>query len=505
MSIDAAATSLGAPVDASDAWSVPTSPRSEARGENRLSETGPRELLALLSLARRAGAASGRDALVDDAGNALAEVLDADAYGFGEVVDGTGEMEFILAGAYPDEDGAKRISRRGSLDPNASILACAIQAGTPIVASNVASDPRFTDLLVRQFEVASALAMPLRLGGKTVGALAAFRKEARNFTREDARFVEAVGHMLIASVARITLEEETFRFRLFADGVLENTDALVLKLDPQGNLLDMNQACRRATGFEPADVRGQPLVNVLAVAEEAETIHEHLRRAKRAKADDPDGEIRFESQLLTKLGKLRRVAWSLRPLRDYDGTVVYLLLIGSDLAELAAAASQSSQSRRRATDVPTPAEEYAGIFDVQNREDVAAQRRSPDSESPPAAADEPGPSPTPSRRASKRSATDSRSSSRRAFPCRQRIAPILGDELPGPDDFFNVECENISASGIAFHLKRPPDFETLVVALGKGPRQSYVSARVVRCTFAERDGERGCLVGCCFTGKVVLP
>ncbi len=67
-----------------------------------------------------------------------------------------------------------------------------------------------------------------------------------------------------------------------------------------------------------------------------------------------------------------------------------------------------------------------------------------------------------------------------------------------------MECEDISAGGIAFHLNRPPDFETLVVALGKPPQRSYVSARVVRCVATDRNGLHGCLVGCCFTGKVSL-
>jgi PAS domain S-box-containing protein len=500
-------TSPRTPAAASDSWNVPAS----LWDGNEPADRGEREQSALLALARRVSTLPALDVLLQNAGAMVAEVLKADVYGVGEVFDGGAEMEFTLTETGPDGAGAKRLSRRGPLDPSASIAAYAIQAALPIVASNVAQDPRFTDLFVRQSKVVSALAIPLSLGGKPMGVLAVFSKEAREFVREDVRFAEMVGHLLTASIARAKSEEETFRFRMFAQGALEMIDSLVLKLDPRGNILDMNAACRRATGFEPAEVRNQPLPNVLAVAREVDTIQEKLRQVKRATTiprtvpAGPDAVLRFESQLLTKAGEQRPVAWSLKALRDQAGTILYLLMTGADRSESAQAASPSGQRRRRAKDVVAPATEDDAPSDP--RETPDGDRTGPrrqDAEPPSASPAVSVASPRSYRRTPTSIAKDLRSSPRRAFRCSQRIAPILGGQLPGPGDFFEVECEDISAGGIAFHLNRPPDFETLVIALGKPPQQSHVSARVVRCTKDKREGAGGYLVGCSFTGKVSL-
>ncbi len=325
-------------------------------------------------------------------------MLQADAYGFGEVFDDSGEIEFTLVDAGPDAASAKRLSRRGPLDPLASIAAYAIQADAPIVASNVAQDPRFTDLLVRQFGVVSALVVPLSRGGKPLGVLAAFTKEPREFPRDDACFVETIGHVLAAAIARIKLEAEASRFRLFAEGALETIDSLVLQLDPQGNLLDMNQACRRATGFDAADVRGQPLVNVLAVPQEVETIQGKFRQVKRAEAGSPDAESRFDGQLLTRSGQRRRVAWALTALRDSSGTIVYLLMTGTERAEAAQAASGPLHRRERTEEAPAPIEADAGRADVSGRPEAASPPRQPDAAPPAAGPDATAPSLLPCRR-----------------------------------------------------------------------------------------------------------
>jgi PAS domain S-box-containing protein len=318
--------------------------------------------------------------------------------------------------------------------------------------------------------------------------------------------------------------EEAFRFRLFAESALEMIDSLVLKLDPQGNILDMNAACRRGTGFEPAEVRGQPLVNVLAVAREVEAIQEKFRKVKRLRADGRDTMLRFESSMLTKAGAERFIAWSLKAVRDQTGTILYLVMTGVDRTRWVEAASQSGLRRRRAGDRLAPPTGHGTPSAAAARRDATAGHgvtgllsdvakttggndAGPLREGPEPPSEIAGVSVPPSRpseRTPVRVGKDLRSSPRRTFRCRQRIAPTFGGQLPGPDDFFEVECKDISAGGIAIRLNCPPDFETLVVALGKPPRESYVSARVVRCAPAGRDGEAGYVVGCCFTGKVSL-
>ena len=76
--------------------------------------------------------------------------------------------------------------------------------------------------------------------------------------------------------------------------------------------------------------------------------------------------------------------------------------------------------------------------------------------------------------------------------------------LPRPSDFFDVQCNDISAGGISFVLDHPPDFEELIVALGQPSKRTYFVARVVRIQIRQEVCGPAYLVGCQFTGRVTL-
>lgn len=97
---------------------------------------------------------------------------------------------------------------------------------------------------------------------------------------------------------------------------------------------------------------------------------------------------------------------------------------------------------------------------------------------------------------------DLRSNPRRGFEYCQGIAPIVNGAKPTAEDFFQVHCRDISPGGISFYLKDSPDFEDLVVALGKPPELMHVAARVAHVGQVERDGPKEYLVGCQFTEKI---
>ncbi len=97
---------------------------------------------------------------------------------------------------------------------------------------------------------------------------------------------------------------------------------------------------------------------------------------------------------------------------------------------------------------------------------------------------------------------DLRSSPRRSYHFRQRIAPIVDSCLPTKKNFIEVECQDISAGGIAFFMTDLPGFKDLVVSLGIPPVQSYFTAKIVRCQKMEDAGRVRYLLGCRFTGRV---
>jgi hypothetical protein len=74
---------------------------------------------------------------------------------------------------------------------------------------------------------------------------------------------------------------------------------------------------------------------------------------------------------------------------------------------------------------------------------------------------------------------DRRVSPRHDFRRQQWIGPIACGVLPRREDYFAVECVDISTGGFAFYLDRTPSFNSLIVILDMHHPPLYVAARVV--------------------------
>jgi hypothetical protein len=186
--------------------------------------------------------------------------------------------------------------------------------------------------------------------------------------------------------------------------------------------------------------------------------------------------------LLTRDSQRRRISWSLQALRGQDGTVQSILLSGVDRTESLAALAQLQEAKAAATAGEGVAAEGAGA--AGEAADKAAGGR---------------PFQPVEAKAPKE---ELRSSQRRSYQYLQLIAPIRQGGMPTRADFFQSPCEDISAGGISFYLASAPDFEDVVVALGKPPFLTYFIAHVARTLKKTVDGRAVYLVGCRFTGRV---
>jgi PAS domain S-box-containing protein len=412
-----------------------------------------RQQAALLAFGRRATARPALAVLVQDAVALAAEVLSADYGGAAEFLP-DGRMALRIAAVGEAGLAEETTVHKLPIEASRSMAGYALNQALPVVSVNLATEARFTDLLLRRLGVVAALTVPLRCGKESFGALGVYSRQERPFTSHDVGFAETIAHLLTSSMARTRAEEAMREQAAMTGAILDATEALVVRLDAEGKFLDFNRACAEAAGFAPDEVRGRPFHGVFAVPEEADAIQHALRRAGRGKTA---GALR--AQLLAKDGRRRQIAWELRPLSDDLGFVRTILLVGSDRTEL--------PGPRR----PSPVE--------------AGPSRSIAIAPPPD-----GP--------------EKRSSPRREYQYRQAIAPMDGKRLPARRDFFEVECEDISAGGISFYLDRPPEFEYLVVALGKAPTLTWFAALVVRVVDRSAPDAPRFLVGCRFTGRVHL-
>jgi diguanylate cyclase (GGDEF)-like protein len=99
---------------------------------------------------------------------------------------------------------------------------------------------------------------------------------------------------------------------------------------------------------------------------------------------------------------------------------------------------------------------------------------------------------------------DRRMQPRHSFARVQRIAPYVAGRAPAAEDFHDVQCRDLSSSGISFWMRSPPEFSSLVLALAGGDAVKYLVAEVMR-TVPVRHGDKTVyIVGCRFTGRLDL-
>ncbi len=122
-----------------------------------------------------------------------------------------------------------------------------------------------------------------------------------------------------------TLNQE----RNFISAVVDTASALVTVLDSQGQIVRFNQACEQITGYSFDEVRGRYFWNVFLLPEEVESgkaVFEQLLTGR--------GFLENENYWVMKDGSRRLIAWSNTFLKDYEGSVEYIVGTGTDITHV---------------------------------------------------------------------------------------------------------------------------------------------------------------------------
>lgn len=449
-----------------------------------------RQHAALLAFARRASAQPEISVLLQDAMALLSEALDTELGGVGEVL--PDRQTLVMKIAATDKHGklVNPLTHDLPLTANTSMAGYALSTACPVIAPNVATESRFTDLLLRRLGVVSALCVPLNLGEEGLGVLGVYAKTARPFANDDVLVAEIVGHLVTTAIARTRIETAFAQQQAVASATLEMVDNLVLTLDVEGRLLEMNRASQQATGFSIAAVRGKPIWQVLVVPEEVDLVRGLLSTSTTAVHP-----CEIESTVLTKQGASRRAVWSIKVIPAECNRPARLLMVGRDCTRQLELETELRKTRENAERASRMVEEL--LSRVNKAADLAAgcdlAERAKELQEP-----QPGDSGPGGRR-------ELRASPRMAYHYYQLIAPLYtGNRMPPRKEFFPVQCNDISAGGISFFFDRRPDFEYLVVALGRPPEETFFTAHVVRVARKDTEGQTRYLVGCRFTGRVSL-
>ncbi len=422
----------------------------------------------------------------------LAEMLGTEYTLVAELSPGGQSPLRVTLGKFDGREPNPEVSETDTAGSN-SLAGYALQVAHPVVVPDLSQEKRFVDAFLRKQGIRSAIAVPLKLQDRSFGALAACTAEGREFDDQDLLFVETVAHLVTTGIGRVQAERSLAEERRLASGVLQTIDALVLMLDKQGQILGINPACERLTGFRLEEIKGRPLWNVFSVAKEVDVCQRRLEQLRDGKSS-----VEYEAYLLTKHSQQRQIAWSCSAIMAGDGTVERIIATGVDITEQRQAEAKAEQAveiankARRAMARALVAAERRG---ARLSAGASGEAQAADGSQ---ASDQSGSLPPSAQ-------IERRRHPRRSFPYKQRIAAVLDGRLPDRETFADVQCRDIAASGFSFHSPTAPASDTLVVALGVPPKVTYLVAQVVHVTRLEKDGLKKYVIGCQYVGRAAYP
>ncbi len=131
-------------------------------------------------------------------------------------------------------------------------------------------------------------------------------------------------------IERKRTEESLNKERNFISAVVDTVSALVVVLDPQGQIVRFNQACEQTTGYSFDEVRGRHFWNLFLSPEELEPVKEVFFQLRTSSSQILK---EYENYWVTKDGSRRLIAWSNTVLQDHEGSVEYVISTGIDITD----------------------------------------------------------------------------------------------------------------------------------------------------------------------------
>jgi len=440
---------------------------------------------AVVAMGRRALALPETSVLLQDAAGLIAKMLEVEHYAFAELAPDGARLAVRLMVRQGEGTNPRVIQDEFPATGRDSLASYALQVAHPVVSADLSVEERFRDPLLRRFGIRSAMAVPLKLQDRSLGALLACSDRPNRFGPQDVLFAESIAHLTSTNLARAQAEKRLALERSLAAEVLDTAGAIVLLLSPEGRVLRVNRACEQTTGFSLRDFQDRPIWDVFATPQQVA-----LYREKFEKLAGGAARVEFEGALLTKHSERRWIRWSWGASGGPDGRLEKVVATGIDV-------TQQREAEERARRAEQLAERARFAASLPNRaESTPAQSPVPPGQPPASAPTAPiATQPDLIQR-------ERRRRPRRAYPYRQQIAFILDGKLPIKSDFHEVQCCDISSGGFSYVSDRPPKSSQLVVILGSPPRVTHLVARVAHVTPIEHEGQTVYRVGCAYTGRL---
>jgi len=218
--------------------------------------------------------------------------------------------------------------------PFASVMEGSPTVYPVAVSSLFDHDPRLVDWNVQSFA-----GVPL-IGrhGHAIGAMVLMHDKPLVASANAIAFLNLFAGRTSTELERLNAQSEADRQRAFVERLLDRVGALVLLLDPDGNVVRSNRTVTLATGWKEQDLLDKPLWKTLAPPRAADTLYGMLRANTGA----------IEQDWLTPAGDPRRIRWEAQGVTDGgESKRPFILVTGMDLTTLQATREERDRLQER--------------------------------------------------------------------------------------------------------------------------------------------------------------
>ena len=145
-------------------------------------------------------------------------------------------------------------------------------------------------------------------------------------------------------IERKQVEEDLIKEKDFIHEVLNNVDSLVVVSDLNGNIVKLNGAGERLSGYRFEEIQERSFWDILISSEERESVKSNFANVKTKGLPNT-----CQNHCIAKDGGIRLINWRNTVLRNPDGSLKYILSTGLDITEQNGAeeALRSSEKRFR--------------------------------------------------------------------------------------------------------------------------------------------------------------
>jgi len=176
--------------------------------------------------------------------------------------------------------------------------------------------------------VRSDFIVPLKFGQKSIGTLTISSSKVDGFNDYERNIVTLLVPQLTKCLQNMELFEKLKEERNFISSILDTTNALVVVLDNKGNIVSLNRASEKTSGYKQRELVGKPIWGKLIPLEEIGACEKFIKNMAKNEST-----VEHNKGWIAKDGSHKSIRWSTKSLLDADGCAKYIICTGIDVTK----------------------------------------------------------------------------------------------------------------------------------------------------------------------------